>query len=385
VTVRGVRVGDPGLPELRRRESARWRAYPVDVLPSFVAEMDWELAPPIAAALVEAVARGDTGYAWPTALPVEVAAFAAREWDWQVDPRHVVVLGDIINGITVALRALTGPEDPVVVTPPVYAPFFTTVRDLAERPLVEVPLVGDDGRLVPDLDGLERAFSAGSRTLLLCHPHNPSGVVLTRAELADLAGLCAAYDVLVLSDEVHAPMSHPGTSFVPFPVVAGPSVRSVVLTSASKSWNVPGLKCAFLIAGTPDVARTLQALPHETFAGTGIFGVVAARAAFAEGDPWRQAAVARMATNARLLGDLLAEHLPAVCYRPPDAGYLAWLDCRGLGLGDDPAAAFLQRGRVALSRGPTFGAGGSGFARMTIATSADLLEEAVRRMARASG
>ena len=172
-----------GLPldELRRRRSARWRMYPPDVLPAFVAEMDFPLAEPIAEALHDAVARGDTGYAVPGALPEAFAGFAGRRWDWQVDPDGVLVVGDVLAGVTAALRWLTGPDDAVVVMPPVYPPFFTTVRALAQRPLAEVPLVADaEGRAVPDLDGLAAAFRGGARTLLLCHPLNPSGTVLRR-------------------------------------------------------------------------------------------------------------------------------------------------------------------------------------------------------------
>ncbi len=380
------RVGEPELHQLRARESARWRAYPPDVLPSFVAEMDWEPAPAITAALAAAVARGDTGYAWPMTLPEDVAAFARREWGWEPRAQDVAVVGDIIVGLTAVLRALTDAGDPVVLTPPVYPPFFSTVRELAGRPVVDVPLVDVRGRLVPDLDGLERAFVAGARALLLCHPHNPTGVVFTPGELGAVAALCAAHDVLVISDEVHAPMTYPGVEFVPFPVVAGDALRSVVLTSASKTWNVPGLKCAFVVPGTAAVGRELRLrVPREVRTSTGIMGVVAARAALADGGPWRQAAVQRMSSNANLLRDLLDVHLPGVRYRPPDAGYLAWLDCRDLGLGDDPAAAFLERGRVAVSSGPTFGAGGAGHVRVTLATSEVLLAELVNRMARATG
>jgi len=375
------------LDELHRRRSARWQMYPPDVLPAFVAEMDFPLAEPIAAALHDAVSRGDTGYAVPGALPEAFAGFSARRWGWQVDPEGVLVVGDVLAGVTAALRWLTGPDDPVVVMPPVYPPFFTTVRTLAQRPLVEVPLLVDPaGRAGPDLDGLAAAFRTGARTLLLCHPLNPSGTVLRREELLALEALCAEHDVLVLSDEVHAPLAMPGTSFVPWPTLEG-TARSIVLTSASKAWNVPGLKCAVAVAGSPQLARELAArVPMEARFGAGLLGVVAGTAAFTVGEPWLDAAVAAIDENRRVLLDLLDAHLPGARCRPPDAGYLAWVDLRGAGpdgagLGDDPSRAMLARGRVAVSAGPTFGAGGAGHVRLTLATSPELLAETVRRMA----
>jgi cystathionine beta-lyase len=185
--------------------------------------------------------------------------------------------------------------------------------------------------------------------------------------------------VLVLADEIHGPLTLPGKRHTPFAALG--DSRSVVFTSASKAFNTAGLKCALAIAGSDELADDLDRLPAELQYRAGLLGVIASEVAFEQGDAWLDGIVDGVADNHRRLAALLAEHLPAVGYRAPDAGYLAWLDCRQLDLGDDPAATFLHKGRVALEPGPGFGAPGRGFARLNVGTSEALLTEAVRRMA----
>lgn len=374
---------DVDLDELRRRRSMKWRVYPPDVLPAWVAEMDFPLAEPITATVRAAVDRGDCGYAEVGELAGAFAGYAAERCGWDVDPAGVFAFPDVMSGVADLLRLVTRPGDGVVINPPVYAPFFSVVEDV-ERRLVEVPLErrGDDWRL--DLAGLEAAFAAGARAHLLCNPHNPTGSVLHRSELEALAELADRYGVTVLSDEIHAPLTLPGATHTPYVALGGVAAeRGVTLASASKAWNVAGLKCAVVVAGSDAMRAKLSTLPEETPYRCGHLGVLAAVAAFREGGGWLDGLLRRLDDNRRLLSDLLAAHLPDVDYLPPQAGYLAWLDCTGLGLGADPAARFLERGRVALSPGPTFGGPGAGFARLNMGTSPALLEEAVRRMAAA--
>jgi len=189
----------------------------------------------------------------------------------------------------------------------------------------------------------------------------------------------------VVADEIHAPLTLRGATHVPFATTGGAAAeRSVTAVSASKAWNLAGLKCALLVAGA-SAREDLARIPAEVGKGAGLLGVVASEAAFRDGEEWLDGLREALEENRRLLSALLAEHLPQVGYVPPRATYLAWLDCRVLGLGDDPAAAFLERGKVALSPGPTFGPGGEGFARLNLATSGEVLTEAVRRMAVAVG
>ncbi len=364
------------------RTSAKWRAFPPDVMPLWVAEMDFPLAAPIAQALHAAIDRSDVGYRWAGDLPEAYAAFAARRLGWQPDPARVIVLGDILAAIAESLRRLTGPDDAVVITPPIYPPFFGVTRDIVQRPIVEVPLA--DGAL--DLDGLEEAFRRPEVTaFLLSQPHNPTGAIVPLDTLATVAELARRHGVVVISDEVWTPLPLGGRS-VPSYLSLGEELTGpdVALVSASKAFNLAGLKCAQVVAGSAELADRLRAtIPVEVTYAAGQLGIIASVAAYREGDAWLDATLARITDNAALLGDLLRAQLPEVRYTAPQATYLAWLDCRDLGLGDDPAAAFLEHGRVALNPGPDFGAPGRGFVRLNLATTPDVIEEAVERMSRA--
>ncbi|MGW5618526.1 MalY/PatB family protein [Streptomyces sp. NPDC003877] len=371
------------LEQLRRRTSVKWRTHPEDVLPLWVAEMDVPLAEPVVRAVTEALETGDTGYHAGTAYAQALAAFAGKRWDWDgVAVERTAVVPDVMLGVVEMLKLVTGPGDPVIVNPPVYPPFHAFVTHM-DRRIVQAPL-GTDGRL--DLGVLEetyrRAVAGGGRAAhLLCSPHNPTGTVHTRQELSAVAALAERYGVRVVADEIHAPLVVGGTGFVPYLSVPG-AERGLSLMSASKAWNLPGLKAALAIAG-PAAAADLARMPEEVGHGPSHVAVIAHTAALRDGAAWLDALLAGLDANRRLLAELLAEHLPAVRYRPGDATYLAWLDCRGLGLGDDPAEVFLRRGRVALTSGPPFGTGGAGHARLNLAASPEVLTEAVRRMAAA--
>jgi cysteine-S-conjugate beta-lyase len=376
-------MDDPAiLAALRGRTSAKWRAYPDDVIPAWIAEMDVELAEPIADALHDAVRRSDTGYRWPGDLPLALAEFAAARWDWQVDPGHVLVLPDVLTCIRQSIEALTEPDAGIVVNPPVYPPFFSSIRQAGRR-IVEVPLTPDDaGRLTLDLEGIERAFAMpGVGGYLLCSPHNPTGALPTRDALERIARAAQASGVVVVADEIHAPLAYPGATHVPYLSVAPSSAPAVSLLSASKGWNLAGLKCAQVVAGSASCMERLQErVPMEAQFATGHFGVIASIAAYRESGDWLDATVLGLQANARLLGDLIADQLPAVRYQTPDSSYLAWLDMRDLGLGDDPSAVILERGRVALSAGAPFGESGAGFARLNFGTSPELLRSIVARI-----
>lgn len=368
------------LERLRQRRSAKWTLYEPDVLPAFVAESDFELATPIRAALAAAVARDDTGYANPaaTGLGAELAGFVQRRMGWSIDPDAVITCNDVVAGLTDLLRTITAPGEGVVVTPPVYHPFFSLVPE-AGRSLVEVPLLG--GREL-DLEGIERALGDGARAVLLCSPHNPTGTVVPRGQLEDLAAMAAAHGAWILADEIHAPLTLPGAEHVPFTTVSEEAAaRGIVLVSASKAFNLAGLGCAQIITAPGPAREAAESLSF--FARhCGHLGAIASAAAYAGGDGWLDEVIATVAGNRVLLGDLLAEQLPEARYVEPEAGYLAWIDLGPYDLGPDPAAAILERGRLALSPGVQFGKGGEGFVRYNAGTSPELLTEAVKRLAR---
>ena len=364
--------------ERSARTSAKWCAYPDDVLPLWVAEMDFPLAPPIATALREAIDRSDTGYRWAGELPQAFAEFSERRLGWAPDPDHVMLLGDVLVGMSETVRRLS--SGALVITPPVYPPFFHVATTIVGRELVEVPLVPGDGL---DLEGLARAFARPEVTsFLLCNPHNPTGQIWTREQLVEIATLARRYDVLVISDEIWAPLTMPGHAMTPYlslgEELTGPDLA---LVAASKAFNLAGLKAAQVVAGSAATMRRLtEAVPIEVTYSAGHLGVIASIAGYRAGDDWLDATRERIAANGELLAALLAEHLPGVGYTPGESTYLAWLDCRELGLGDDPAAAFLERGRVAVNAGGDFGAPGAGFVRLNLATTPEIIGEAVRRM-----
>lgn len=373
------------LEELRGRRSAKWAHYPEDVIPSWVAEMDFPSAEPIQRALRDAVGRSDLGYPASlehTTFAGTVVSWADRTYGWQVDPDSVVILPDVVRGLQVALQVLTEPGDGVVIQPPVYPPFFTVVKQTG-RTLVENPLVVRDGRFEMDLEGLDQALGR-SRALILCNPQNPTGRSFTRDELAAVAELAAKHDAYVVADEVHSSLTLPGAGHTVFATLGEEAAaRTITVTAASKSWNFGGLKCGYAVGGAPDLAARLHALGHLAVGGASILGVVATEAAYNEGDAWMQEVVAYLDGNRRLLGELLGKHLPEIGYFVPEATYLAWLDCRALRLHPDPYTFFLDKARVAFSPGPNFGTQGEGFVRFNFATSREILTEIVERMAKA--
>jgi len=375
------------LAQLRRRRSEKWAKYPADVLPAFYAELDFAPAPAISAALAGAVAEGDLGYAYAAGSGVAeaFAGFAARRWGWEVDPGAVTAVPDVMVGVAELLRGLTEPGAGVVINTPVYPPFFSVVAETGRR-TVEVPLLdADAGRRLP-VEGIRDAFADGARALLLCNPHNPTGYVPQRDELLAVAELVAEHDGLVLSDEIHAPLTLAGATHVPFCSLPGAAAEhGIALSSASKGWNLAGLKCALAIAGSERMRAALATLPVDLPDRVGHLGVLANEAAFAAGEAWLDELLTYLEGTRDQLPGLLAERLPQVRYEPGQATYLAWLDFRALGLGDDPAAQLLEHGRVALARGPEFGELGRGFARLNLGTSRALVEQAVDRIARALG
>jgi len=409
-------LDQPTLDELRRRTSVKWRAYPPDVLPLFVAEMDVAPCEPVVEAVTAALRAGDTGYDHGTVYGEAYARFAERRWGWSFDPAATRTLPDVMVAVVEVLRVLTAPGDAVVVNPPVYPPFFGFVQNEGRR-VVPAPL-GADLRL--DLDALERAFAdatgagahgrgpgSGRRAVwLVCNPHNPTGTAHTPDELAAGLALAARYGVRVVSDEIHAPLTrpgldgHPSSRHTPLLTVPG-SHDAVAVVSASKAFNLPGIKAAAVVGG-PGAADDLRRVPEEAGHGVHHVAVLAHVAALDHGDAWLDAVLAGVERNAWLLADLLAEHLPGVRYRPGEATYLAWLDCRGLGApgspgspdapgapddgpARDPYRWFLDRARVALEDGRRFGPGGDGRVRLNLATNVDVLTEAVRRMGSSLG
>lgn len=354
----------------------KWGAVEPGVVPGWVAEMDYALAPPVVEALTAAVRRGTAGYPpfGDGGVGAAFTAYAERHWSWAPPADSTVVVGDVIAGIRLALEVLC-PPGPVVVPLPCYPPFRDVV-EIAGRAVVPVELDPDaaDGAL--DLDAVEAAFRAGARTLLLCNPHNPLGRVASPAELADLAALAERYDARVVADEIHGPLVLPGATFTPYLSI---DPRGILVTSPSKTFNTAGLHTAQVITLDADEQARLRGVPLPQNHAYSPLGMIAAVVAWTDCDDWVAALVARLDSQRTVLGELLATHLPKARMRPLQATYLPWLDLRGYGH-DDPATLGLAHG-VRVAPGQHYQPGLAGHVRLNIATDADRLERTVTRLA----
>ena len=372
------------LEALRRRRGAKWNRYPPDVLPAWVADMDFDMAEPIRAGLARMMEANDLGYAAKlpeSGLPEAFAAFAARRFPgWEVAPERVIAIADIVQGIHIALEAYTRPGDGVCTLTPVYPPFLQAVAHTGRR-LDHCTMVRAGDRYEIDFDALRAAIDERTRLLLLCTPHNPLGRVFDREELEELARIAIERDLVVVADEIHADVVYRGFRHIPFASLgADVEARTVTMTSATKSFNIAGLRCAVVAFGSDALAQRFDAWPERIRGAVSSFGMEATRIAWTECDEWLEALLAHLEGNRDFLHSFLAERLPGIRMRLPAATYLGWLDCRDFGLDPDPYQWFLDRARVGFNDGRDFGDGGEGHVRINFATSRAILTQVLERM-----
>jgi bifunctional pyridoxal-dependent enzyme with beta-cystathionase and maltose regulon repressor activities len=372
---------DPPLGWLRRKRTVKWTRPGPERIPAWVADMDFPVAPPIRAAILGMLDRGDLGYPdW--SLDPLAEAFAHRmrhSFGWAADPARVRPLNDLIQGVQVVLHLATVPGDRVLVQLPNYPPFRNAIPTMG-RELVPVPLVPDGESWTWDHDRLRRD-AAGARVLLLVNPQNPTGRAFTRAELQRLADVAVAEDLLVICDEIHAELVHAPHQHVPFATLA--PERTVTLTSATKAYNIAGVRTAVAHVGPQWLRQRWAEQPPDLFGIPNTIGVEATVTAWRECDAWLAGLREHLRGQRDHLAARVATDLPGVRMRLPDAGYLAWLDCRDLGLPEDPAAWFRERARVELAPGPDYGPDARGRVRLNFATSRAVLDEIIDRMAAA--
>ena len=315
--------------------------------------MDYPTAPAIAEALHRAVDAETFGYpldAGPSGLADVLAADLARRHGWTVDPADVFLVADVMRGMSLALETFSGRDDPVVITTPVYMPFFDVV-ELSGRPQVHVPMVDVDGRPTFDLDALDGAFAEGARTVLLCNPYNPLGRVLDRAELLAFAEVVERHGARVVADEIHAPLVFEGTHIPYASLSPATANHTVTLVSASKAWNLPGLKCAQVVTSNAADRAAWRRIPLWAKVGVASLGIEASVAAYRDGDAWLEEVRALLARHAAVVAEAV-EGMPGVRHRRNEGTYLAWLDCTDLELDVDPADWFLEHARVAAQPWP---------------------------------
>jgi cystathionine beta-lyase len=369
------------LSQLQKRRSAKWREFPSDVLPLPVAEMDFEIAKPIRDVLEEMIKGSDTGYLGPIPeLGINLAKFSKARWGWEIDPEQVFTATDVGVGMVEMARTVVNPGDLIMINSPVYHNMNNWISELKCKSF-DAPLVKDGLHYTLDLGAVERGYATGVKAHSLCSPHNPVGTVFTKEELSQLAELAKKYDVTIFSDEIHAPLTYDAEKFTPFLAVSDVAREvGICVTAASKSWNLAGLKCATVITAHPKHQERAKSMPEAVHFRASLFGAVASATAYECAD-WLDDAIETFESNRKYLKNLLTQSLPTVGYRIPDFSYLAWLDLSGLNLGENPAQVLLEKGKLALNAGITFGPESGNFVRLNFATSEEMLDEAVSRMA----
>lgn len=368
---------------LRSLTCAKWTWFDPDVIPAWVADMDLAPAPVAVDAVRALLDRGDLGYNFAAAykVPEVFAERQQRRFGWRPDVERVRLFCDVMQAVETVLWLHTSPGDGVVLFTPVYHPFFHAIEGCGCR-LVDVPLEPGSWRLDPER--LEAAIDTGTRVILTCDPHNPSGRCFTRDELAAVAAVAERHDLLVISDEIWSDLVFTGAQHIPFASLSEDvATRTVTVTAASKAFNLAGLRCAVAHVGHIQTAEKLAELPGHVLGAVSSPGAEATLAAWTLGDEWLGQTLSLLEGNRDRLAERLAAQLPGVGFALPESTYLAWLDFSEYGLGDDPAGALLERARVALSKGLDFGAEGAGYARLNFATHPSVLDEIVDRIARA--
>lgn len=372
-------------PNRRGTESVKWDKYSPDVLPLWVADMDFPAAPAILAALQRRLDHGVFGYELvPQDYYDAISSWFSRRHGWEGITREMVIpTTGVIPAYSAAIKAFTRSGDRVIVQTPCYNAFFPAVRNNGCREAVN-PLVCRDGRFEMDFDGLEELAADGRTTaMLLCNPHNPVGRVWTREELQRVGEICLRHGVFVISDEIHCELTRPGTGYVPFATLPPEIVRnSCTCCSPTKPFNIAGIQIANIIARDPDVVRRIdRAINDNECCDVNVFGVAALKAAYNESEGWLDALRDYIWENERLVRETFAREFPAVTMPALEGTYLMWLDCRAVCRSSERLAAHLRdTAQVALCPGSWYGEAGEGFLRLNIACPRSTLLDALSRL-----
>ena len=375
------------LETLRSRRGTKWNRHPQDVLPAWVADMDFAIAPPVQEVIERLIVEeGDYGYGYRNGEHSLPSAFAHRmkeRYGWEIDQDLVLNVTGTVQGMFVALMGLSAPDDGVLIQTPIYPPFLATVEQTGRR-LVENPLRDTGDGFVLDIAGMRRAADAGTTAILFCNPHNPTGRVFTREELRAIGDLAVERDLIIISDEVHADLVFSGHTHIPMATLSPEiAARTVTLTAASKGFNLAALRCSVVYFGSQALRERLRSvLPDRLVGSSSVVGIDATVAAWYHGQPWLDAVLKQLEENRDYLSQFIKEHMPGVHYYAPEGTYLAWLNCEALNLpGESPYDFFLNEAKVGLNEGGTFGLLGKQCVRLNFATSHEVLEQVLERMA----
>lgn len=371
-----------------RRNGEKWRVYPDDVIPAWIADMDYPIAESIRSALQEVIARSDLGYPLDprkTHLPELVAERMRTRCGWSVDPSRIEFVADVMQGISIAIDRLSAPGDGVLVQVPVYPPLLACAPQL-DRTLRAVPLMDTQSGYVVDVDAFARAIDSRTRLLILCNPQNPTGRVFSRTELEAIGELALRHDLIILSDEIHQDLVYDGARHIPIASLS-PEIeaRTITFTSASKAFNIAGTGCAVALFGSRALQQRFESYPVKLPGRISTLALEALRAAWesAESQVWLESLMQDLTKNRDELLRTIAGSLPAIRVHAPQATCMAWCDCRALNLGASPAKFFLKQAKVALMCGSRFGDEGIGYVRITFGTSPEILRQILERMSSA--
>jgi cysteine-S-conjugate beta-lyase len=375
--------------QMRARRGVKWNRFPADVLPAWVADMDFAVPDEVQAAIEAIVSKRDYGYGnghgvreGKEGLAVAFQEYAQSSFGWEIDPDGVLPVTDLIQGMYSPVYAFSEPGDGIVVQTPIYPPFLDTIATTGRR-MVENRLVDDGTKLALDVDGLRSGVDARTRLLMVPNPHNPTGRCFTREELTAMAEVAIEHDLIVVSDEIHADLVYSGHTHIPFASLSSEVAgRTITLTSATKGFNIPGLRCALMYFGSLELKeRFHKTIPQRLLGAPNVIGIDATVAAWRYGQPWLKEVMTVLEANRNRVTAFLAQEMPQIVYREPEATYLAWLDCAPLDLGRSPFEFFLDHAKVGLMEGANFGEAGVGKVRLNFGTSAKILDEILERMA----
>jgi len=369
----------------RRTDSIKWNHYDEDVLPMWVADMDFRCANPVVEALHARVEHGIFGYAKePEELREVIVDRLRRRFDWTIEAESIVFIPNVYVGFHLAAHAVTRPGDGVLITPPIYFPILSVPKNANLRGQLTEMLCDDGLRYEIDFDRLERSIDGRTRLFILCNPHNPIGRVYKRSELERLAEICETRDLIVCSDEIHADFVFEGHLHVPIAALS-PEIdrRTITLMSPAKSFNVAGIPFAFAVISDPELRERYENATMGLVHGPGVMGYTAALAAFRDGDEWLDDLVAYLQANRDVAAEFVRERLPDVAMTPLEGTYLAWLDLRNAGIDGSPHEFLLDRARLGTVDGAMFGAGGEGFVRLNLACPREKLIDGLERIERA--
>ena len=370
---------------LRARRGVKWHHHPDDVLPAWVADMDFAVAEPVQAAIKQLVDQGDYAYPYRPGEDSIVTAFVERmqaRFGWTVDPELVHPVTECVQCMFGVAMAFSEPGEGIVLQTPVYPPFHSSIEKTGRR-LIENRLRDDGTRYVLDVDNLRAVADADTRVLMVCNPHNPTGRVFTRAELMAIGNLAVERDLVILCDEIHADLLYPGATHIPMATLSPEiAARTITITSATKGFNIAGLRAAIMHFGSADLrARYRERIPDYLMGQIGITGTDATVAAWRHGQPWLDEVLVTLKSNRDFVAQFVKEEMPGVHHYTPESTYLAWLDCSALDLPDSPYNFFLNEAKVGLNDGGMFGPTGKTCVRLNFATSEDVLAQVLRRMA----